>query len=144
MKKRYQRWILVLIWALVIFLFSCQNGNSSGNNNRFVIEFLNKLGIDLNMILNGHGDFIVRKIAHLTEFFILYYLVFNALSVDLPFKKNMAVSLFIVFMYACTDETHQIFVSGRGPSFRDVLIDTGGGALCMIIKALRFSSKKQH
>lgn len=142
MKKRYQKWILVAVWALVIFLFSSQNGDSSGNNNRMIIEILNKIGINLNALLNGYGDFIIRKVGHFTEFFILYFLVFNALSLDISFKKNIVISLIVVFLYACSDETHQIFIAGRGPSFKDVMIDTGGGALCMLIKGVKYSREK--
>jgi VanZ family protein len=29
-------------------------------------------------------------------------------------------------MYACLDETHQIFVPGRGPSLYDVALDSSG------------------
>jgi len=39
-----------------------------------------------------------------------------------------------VFLYACTDEFHQSFVPGRACLFRDVMIDTSGGAFAMIIK----------
>jgi len=35
--------------------------------------------------------------------------------------------------YAISDEIHQIFVPGRGPQIKDVLIDSGGAAVGIFI-----------
>lgn len=134
MSKRYIRWMLVILWALVIFLFSSQIGEESGNNNRFIILMFNKIGINLDIIFKGNANIIIRKLGHFTEFFILYLLIFNALIVDFKYNKTIYVSLILVFIYACLDEIHQMFVPGRYAAFKDVLIDTGGGVLCMLVK----------
>ena len=42
-----------------------------------------------------------------------------------------------VFLYACTDEFHQLFVPGRSGNFRDVIIDTSGGVLSAILFGLK-------
>ncbi|GIW48525.1 MAG: hypothetical protein KatS3mg079_001 [Caloramator sp.] len=94
---------------------------------------LNTLGIDINTILSGNADFIIRKAAHFTEYFILYFLLYNALKEDLYFTPSTVFALVITFLYAASDEFHQSFVPGRGPAFRDVLIDTSGGVLCMLV-----------
>lgn len=41
-------------------------------------------------------------------------------------KKYLIILSFLFFLYACTDEMHQLFVIGRTSSFIDVLIDTSG------------------
>ena len=49
------------------------------------------------------------------------------------------------FLYACSDEFHQSFVPGRGPAFKDVMIDSTGalvGLTIIYIKNLRNSKKK--
>ena len=47
------------------------------------------------------------------------------------------MSITLSFLYACTDEIHQIFVPGRSAQFRDVLIDTLGASFgCLLIHAL--------
>ncbi|SHF52491.1 MULTISPECIES: VanZ family protein [Caloramator] len=133
MSRRIKKWGLVLIWMGVIFLFSSQNGDKSSENNKFIVYILNTLGIDINTILSGNADFIIRKAAHFTEYFILYFLLYNALKEDFYFTSSTIFAIIITFLYAVSDEFHQSFVPGRGPAFRDVLIDTSGGVFCMVV-----------
>lgn len=53
-----------------------------------------------------------------------------------PLKYALAMSILLSFLYACTDEIHQIFVPGRSAQFRDVLIDTLGASLGTLIAYL--------
>ena len=39
-------------------------------------------------------------------------------------------------MYAATDELHQKFVAGRGPSIRDVMIDSMGALFGIMVLML--------
>ena len=50
----------------------------------------------------------------------------------------------VTFLYACTDEIHQLFVPGRAGKFTDVLIDTTGGIIMLLFIALvtRVARKK--
>lgn len=134
MKKKHIDWLLVIGWMILIFLFSSQAGDVSSENNKFVIYVFKLIGLDLNSILGALSDFIVRKAAHFTEYFILYILLYRAINT----KKNAGVKVFIgsiiiVFLYACSDEFHQAFVPGRGPAFRDVLVDTCGGLTAILV-----------
>ena len=45
-----------------------------------------------------------------------------------PIKYPLIMSISLSFLYACTDEIHQIFVPGRSAQFRDILIDTLGAS----------------
>lgn len=45
-----------------------------------------------------------------------------------PIKHPLTMSILFSFLYACTDELHQIFVPGRSAQFRDILIDTLGAS----------------
>ena len=134
MKKKYINWVLVIGWMILIFLFSSQAGEVSKENNKFVIYVFNLLGLDLNSIFGVLSDFIVRKAAHFTEYLILCVLLYRAINTN----KNADIKVFIqviliVFLYACSDEFHQAFVPGRGPAFRDVLVDTSGGLTALLI-----------
>ena len=51
-------------------------------------------------------------------------------------KYALAMSIFLSFLYACTDELHQIFVPGRSAQFRDILIDTLGASFGITITHL--------
>ena len=69
----------------------------------------------------------VRKLAHMTEYFCL------AIAVSFPFYVYslrgiplMLVAGIICVGFAGLDEYHQSFVAGRGPSSRDVAIDSVG------------------
>jgi len=141
MKKvqKYSNWILVLIWMVIIFIFSSDPAAVSDQKSGVVIQILSNLGIDLNSAFGRLSNFIVRKIAHFTEYFILYMFLSNAL-INYDIDKNkitrgkaLAVALLVTFIYACNDEFHQTFIPGREGRFRDVMIDTSGGLLGMIL-----------
>ena len=76
------------------------------------------------------GSGLLRKIAHFTEFATLGALL-SWLFVML--QKGQARSLLWGFLAACVDETIQRFVPGRGPSLRDVGIDTCGVLAGMLL-----------
>ncbi|MBU3202368.1 VanZ family protein [Clostridium estertheticum] len=145
MRKKHLNWILVIGWMMVIFIFSSQVGEVSNENNKFVIYVFNLLGLNLNNIFGTLSDFIVRKASHFTEYFILYMLIYRAMNkskkVDM---KIFIASILIVFLYACSDEFHQSFVPGRGPAFRDVMVDTCGGFTAYLFIYIRVTLKKRH
>jgi VanZ family protein len=72
---------------------------------------------------------VIRKGAHFTEYFILFILTYNVISLYVIERKSRFYSIILVFLYACSDEFHQSFIPGRGPAFKDVMIDTSGGIL---------------
>lgn len=66
-------------------------------------------------------DFLMKKSAHISEFFILNLLLFRAFQRKLPDYAFLASLLF-----AFSDETHQLFTPGRGAKLTDVIIDSIG------------------
>ncbi|MBU3191767.1 VanZ family protein [Clostridium bowmanii] len=144
MKKKNIDWLLVLGWMVLIFMFSSQPGEVSSENNKFVIRVFKLLGMDLNSILGTLSDFIVRKAAHFTEYFILYMLLFRAINTKEKWNIKVFIwGLVIVFLYACSDEFHQAFVPGRGPAFRDVMVDTCGGLIAFLFLYICVTLKKR-
>jgi VanZ family protein len=143
MKKKNVNWILVIGWMVLIFIFSNQPAEVSNQNNKFVIYLFNLLGLDLNSMLGSLSDFIIRKSAHFIIYLILYILVYRALNIkDNKDIKGFILPILIVFLYACSDEFHQAFVPGRGPAFRDVLVDTSGGLTAFLIMYINVTLKK--
>ena len=51
-------------------------------------------------------------------------------------NKSIIYTIIFVFIYACSDEIHQLFVSGRSGEILDVLIDTTGGFVGTMIYKL--------
>ena len=136
------KWLLWITWLIVIFVFSQLPGDASEEQSKFVIYIFNLLGLNLNSYLGDLANFAVRKGAHFTEYFILYVLTLNLFKTYMNKRRAWNLSLIFVFLYACSDEVHQIFIPGRGPAFRDVLIDTSGGALAYIVTSFIASRKK--
>ena len=75
----------------------------------------------------GKINFITRKLAHMTEYFLL------AIAVSFPLYVYglhgfllMLTAGIICVGFACGDEYHQSFISGRSPAVKDVCIDSFG------------------
>ena len=59
-------------------------------------------------------------------------------------KKPRVLALAGAFLVACCDETIQRFVPDRGPSFRDVMIDTSGALAGMILLLVGYAYVKRR
>lgn len=134
----------VIIWCVVIFLFSANDSDeSNAQSNRlfdFIVKFVNPVydSMDPEAQLRYHdiATFIIRKLAHFTEYAILGMLAFSALWKIEKVKLRGLAALGFGFLYASSDEIHQLFVPGRTGQFRDVMIDTCGVAFGIVIAML--------
>lgn len=101
MLKKISAWFPVLLWMGVIFFFSSMPDLPS-----------NKIDV---------LDFIFKKSAHMFEFALLFAWVLRATNGKISIL-NFSLPIFWAFL----DETHQLFVPGRGGRLTDVLIDILG------------------
>ena len=77
-------------------------------------------------------DTLLKKGAHVVAYAVLAFLWWRALSGGrMTRRAALGIALAITVAYAVTDEFHQSFVPGRGPSPRDVLIDAAGAAAAL-------------
>lgn len=79
---------------------------------------------------------LIRKSAHFISYLILGFLVSNAMLNEASTTsvwKRRGASLLLCVAYAISDEFHQIFVPGRGPLLKDVLIDGSGAAIGILL-----------
>ncbi|MEY8001962.1 VanZ family protein [Clostridium sp. Mt-5] len=127
------KWVLVVLWMVGIFAFSSQKAIVSNRKSEFVIYVFQVLGLNLNNVFGNLANFIVRKVSHFLEYFILAILLFNAVKENLKFKKLAVFLITVVFLYSCSDEIHQLFVPGRTGRIRDVIIDTMGGIIGFLV-----------
>ena len=114
--------ILTVCWIIVIFSFSLQNGSLSSLQSGFfstrIHQFLLSMSINIE---KSTVSFIIRKLAHFTEFFILGCLVRKS---TLDIKDNRL--LYIIFLVPILDEFIQSFVPDRAMSVIDMGIDSMG------------------
>ena len=76
----------------------------------------------------------VRKTAHFTVYTILGVLVYLfTRTFEGKNWKKVLISIGFAFLYACSDELHQLFVSGRSGEIKDILIDSCGATFGVII-----------
>jgi VanZ family protein len=133
-------WLPVLIWMAVIFAASSDT-KSFEHSSRLLAPLLHWLfpkmsGDNVHLVV-----FLARKCAHLTEYAVFALLVWRALNRS---QNNLAPwswptvggTLLIVFLYAASDEIHQIFVPTRTPAIHDVVIDTIGGGIGLFARWL--------
>jgi VanZ family protein len=123
---------------MAIFGFSSKNSRvsdkmSKGLINVVVSGYEKIFNISLNnQEIQDKLNFIVRKTAHFTEYFILglfLYLFIEEFKITSTYWYVALIGL----VFAATDEFHQLFVSGRTAKITDVLIDTSGIMLSLII-----------
>jgi VanZ family protein len=82
---------------------------------------------------------VIRKLGHVTEYFILGILLFPAFrssSKELLRWRWVVYSVLVIMLYAASDEFHQSFIARRTASLRDVGIDTLGGILAQGVSIL--------
>ncbi len=128
-QKKIRLWaILVICNILFIWGNSLLPGSVSGAISGFVKDLVFKLLPGLSGTgEGGHG--LLRKLAHFTEFACLGAFLTRFLFLV---GKPKLLALAVAFLVACCDETIQRFVPDRGPSFKDVMIDTSGALVGMI------------
>lgn len=136
---KYFIWILPAAAAVTIFVFSSQPaGESSRLSNAIVMKITDFLSCIMpsgdTEELFARLSVLVRKAAHVFEYTV-FYLTLMAAWYVWGFRKLKLIgsSMLAVFLYACTDEIHQLFVDGRAGRFTDVLIDCLGAAVISII-----------
>ena len=141
--------LLVLLYG-VIFSFSAQNGEASteismGVSDSLVgvLDFLTfgKMDADTLTELALVIEHPIRKTAHFLEYALMGILIYSTLYYTTTNSKvKFWVSLLWLILSAGADELHQYFVPGRWGSVKDVLLDTCGGLVGILI--CRFLYKK--
>ena len=149
--KKIISFIVLILWMIVIFSFSSADANKSTGTSDKVITTMIKIKDKITNnetpnnekeIIVKNSSFYIRKIAHITEYLILGFLMFNLLKQYSVTNIYYAIGLSI--LYSCTDEFHQLFISGRSGSIRDVLIDTIGILIGTYLYKLLFIKNKEN
>lgn len=76
----------------------------------------------------------IRKLAHMTEYAILSISIYFTLDAwNVKKKRLFLLAILCTCFYAMTDEFHQLFIVGRSGEIRDVIIDTCGGTIGILL-----------
>lgn len=145
----------------VIFVLSEQSSGESGSLSDAVARMLASLLLaDFDSFdplqqaeIIQRWSWPVRKTAHATEYACLGISLcascwqVHALMherADKPYRTPRAYALTctiafaIAFIYACSDEVHQLFIDGRAGQFSDVLVDASGALVGCILMYVVF------
>ena len=140
MAKKIIAWTLVVLWMCVIFTFSSQEATESKKTSgKTLIKIASTISKDFKKLppkkqmkkVEPYQN-VIRKVAHLTEYAVLGILSYIAFLLHKK-KKLVLSATTLCFLYAITDEIHQLFVKGRACRWYDVLIDTAGAVIGIMI-----------
>lgn len=165
MQKRIILGILIIIWMITIFLFSNQDGMESENTsdiitNRLVNETIeNNIEIEENVdntnneninnsvnvakynyefeMYKGEVRLVVRKSAHFIIYLVGGILLFNFFrTYNISLRNQIIYAILGIILYASSDEFHQLFVNGRTARVEDVLLDTLGALVGILLNLI--------
>jgi hypothetical protein len=131
-------WLPLLIWLAVIFIGSTDL-MSAEHTSRFIVPILLWLKPGMAPKTIWIILVVMRKCAHVSEYAILALLVWRALrngpALHMKMSMLFGAILLACALFAASDEFHQSFVKSRTPSVRDVLLDSAGAILGLLIAA---------
>ncbi len=132
-----------ILMMYVIYSFSAQTGEVSGQLSYKISykivetknQFLNENKSSAELAVSADTiHFYVRKAGHMTEYFLL------AVAISFPLYVYGVRGIWLVILagiicvgFAGLDEYHQSFVADRGPSLRDVGIDSIGALIGILM-----------
>ena len=141
--KKWWAYVPAIVVMIIIFSFSAKNAQASTNQSA---QFSGKMFWFADSLL--HFGFsgeqleramflcekFCRKAAHFGEYMLLGGTVLFGIGMNFGFVMKAFLSAeFICILYAASDEIHQFFVPGRTASVYDVLLDSLGALLTIIL-----------
>lgn len=109
MKTHFSKWLPAIMMMLVIYWFSAQSAAE--------------------MPTFDWADSVIKKGGHVVGYGLLALSYWRALQFN---EDRRWIAWLLALVYAMTDEFHQAFVPGRGPSVWDVIIFDNLGALIFL------------
>ncbi len=154
MKRKILCFLPAIFIMAAIFFFSSFEGQDSTEQSLVVSYILAEAGLKINgeavnpekvFILAQGIDGYVRKTAHMMEYAILALSVWYAVKNWTDRKKVLYFSTAVIcILYAVSDEFHQRFIRFRFGSFEDVMVDTMGVTLMIMILLVLGERRNAH
>lgn len=131
--------ILVILWMMLIFNFSKDNGVESTSLTNEIITRIVTIFTDIEENSEEMQRIIdvsfipIRKCAHFFVYFILGLLVMNTIYICGVSRNTLIISSILCILFSISDEFHQTFVDGRSGTIRDVLLDSSASLFASFI-----------
>jgi len=154
LKNRIFYWLPPALWMVVIFSFSSDT-HSSEHSSALFVPLMHWLFPAMSAEHLDALHFLFRKTCHLSEYALLGLLLWrgihytraplaaspgneSGLATPKPSEgawcwPEAGLALAIVILYSASDEWHQVFVPTRTAHATDVLIDTSGAAIGLLL-----------
>lgn len=153
MKKNFLRIVLCILLLgtfYIIFGFSSQDSEESGKLSSNITKFIlkqvnhNEIEIEDRQEILERTESVIRKIAHFSIYTLVGLLLMALMSTyDIKENKRIMISLCIGILYATSDEIHQLFIPGRAGQITDVILDSMGVLLGILLVLLILKINKK-
>jgi VanZ family protein len=146
--RKLRAWIPTLLWLCILTLFSTDTF-SADHTGSVLLKILHAL---FGTRFDEHFQdihFFIRKAAHFCSYGFLGALAFFSWRATFPARPRWTLrwsllGLLVAMTAGSLDELHQRFVPSRGPSLRDVMIDTIGAVFFQLAIALWISWREKR
>jgi VanZ family protein len=143
--RRMAPWLPAIVWAILISWASTDLFSAS-HTSKYIIPVLHWLFPRASAETLDWLHSLIRKSAHLTEYFVFSFLLLRAIrGKHRGWHTRWAISaLAIVAGFSALDEFHQSFVPSRTASPWDSLLDTSGAAIAQALVWLWFRVRTRN
>jgi VanZ family protein len=124
-----KQYLPLVVW-LAFISFASTDGFNAANTSRIIGPLVLWLFPNTSAETLATIHFIIRKVAHFTEYAILGFLAARAFRTS---PRWFLISAVLIVVYALLDEYHQSFVPSRTASIFDSFIDMAGGITALLI-----------
>jgi VanZ family protein len=141
----FRRYGPLLLWMAFIW-FASTRAFSALNTSKVIRPLILFLSPNLSEDRVAAIHFLIRKVAHFTEYAILALLARRAFitsSRELIQAYWFQLALLLVACYSLLDEFHQSFVPSRTASLFDSAIDVAGGLTVLLVFKFYYKSAEQ-
>ena len=154
MKKAIKIIILLALaigWMVCIYKLSGMNSSKSNGKSADILSIIIADTLDVTNdygITNSHPDDAkierasrlmnspMRKVMHASVYFVLAFflmILLNIISNHKYYWLTLLIALVLSVVFALTDEYHQTFVTGRTGQIMDVVIDSMGAVVGLVL-----------
>jgi VanZ family protein len=149
-RGRAWRYAPLLAWTCFIF-YASTGAMSASNTSRVIEPLLRWLVPDISEAQLAAAHFLVRKLAHFTEYALLALLAARAFigsAKSFLSRRWFVAALALVVAVALLDEFNQSFDPARTGTIKDSLLDAAGGSTALAVlgylRARRFRQSRRR